>query len=154
MKINNALQNQKGSALIEVLAAMGILLFAIIGMMISISYANYKSTLNYHYRVALLKAEAELQVIKLQHSSYGTFGNLGTQDFTIRSHSNAKPINAKISFEVSTVNDPQTTLRTAYTSITARVRWLETLPMHTLYVSPNEYKEVVVREDYFYERPQ
>jgi len=151
MKINNALQNQKGSALIEVLAAMGILLFAIIGMMISISYANYKSTLNYHYRVALLRAEAELQVIKLQHSSYGTFG---TQEFTIRSHSNAKPIKATIFFDVLTVNDPQTTLKTSYTKITARVRWQETPPMFSLYVSPNDYKEVVVREDYFYERVQ
>jgi Tfp pilus assembly protein PilV len=154
MKFNHTLQNQQGSALIEVLAAMGILLFVITGMMITISYARYKSTTNYHYRIALLRAESELQRIKMQHYTNGYFGSLATKAFTIQHETNAKPINANIYFSSSTVNDPQTSLRASYTTITAKVKWREAAPMFALFLSPNDEKEIVLREDYYFERTQ
>ncbi len=152
MKLNQALQNQKGSALIEVLASMGILLFVITGMMITISYARSKSIQNYHYRIALLKAESELQRIKMQHYTTGNFGSLATREFFIKTESNAKPINAKIYLTASTVNDVQTSMKASFISITANVRWRETPPMFALFLSQDDYQEIVLREDYYFER--
>ncbi|MCB5249678.1 MAG: hypothetical protein RBS16_03530 [Candidatus Cloacimonadales bacterium] len=153
MKQKHAFHNQKGFALMEVIAAMVILVITLIGMIVAMNYAHAKSAYNYRYRIALLKAESELQIIKMRHYHSGNFGSLASKEFNIQANPNSKPIRATVYFTAATINDTQVSLRTSYTSVTATVRWYEP-SMYALYQSPNDYKEVILREDYYFERTQ
>jgi len=148
MKFKHALQNQKGSALMEVLAAMGILLFVITGMMITISYARYKSISNYRYRIALLKAESELQIIKKKYPTL-SFYQLASKEFFIQTEGNAKPIKAMITYRIENANDEQIRLFEQTKILKVTVSWQEPSPLLVFGSNQNRQKELTVREDYY-----
>jgi hypothetical protein len=153
MKLLYTLHNQKGSALFEVVASMAILLIVITGMMMTISYARYKSVSNYHHRIALLKAESELQIVKMKHYTTRTFPAMADYTFQIKTEKNAKPINARLDLSAKTVSDPTVSLKAYYVAISASVTWKEPPPIFSIYTIGGKSCSVVVREDYFFERP-
>lgn len=153
MKLYHSLHNQKGSALFEVVVSMIILFVVITGMMITISYARYKSVSNYHHRIALLKAESELQTVKMKHYTTSIFPPMADYTFQIKTEKNAKPINARLNLFARTVSDPTVSLKAFYVSVTATVTWKEPPPIFSIYAIGGKSCSVVVREDYYDERP-
>lgn len=153
MKLYHSLHNQKGSALFEVVVSMIILFVVITGMMITISYARYKSVSNYHHRIALLKAESELQYVKMKHYTEDRFPSLADYDFPIKIENNAKPINARVQLSARTYSDPSVNLKAFYVAITASVTWKEPPPIFSIYTTGGKSCSVVLREDYYDLRP-
>lgn len=149
MKNNHTLQNQRGAALFEIVVGMAILVLVLTSMIITMTYAQYKSITNYHDRIVLLKADAEMQKIKYRYESTQNFGPLTPVEFDIKDKSSAKPIRVRIIFSAVPTSDNTTGLGVTFTAINAKATWEE----HRSIIKLNSYKgqkrTIVLREDYY-----
>jgi hypothetical protein len=149
MNNNHTIQNQKGSALFEIVVAMAILVLVLTSMIITLTYARYKCIMNYHDRVAILKADAELQKIRYLYDTTNRFGSLSPVSFQIKDSKNAKPINCIITFSPETHSDNSVGLGVVYTTITATVKWEEHRSIIKPKIFSGKKRVKILREDYY-----
>ncbi len=149
MKLTKTLDNQKGSALFEILAAMAILTFVVTGMMITITYARYKALTNYHDRKVAFLVDGELNRIRLHFMKFNALPSLIPQTIAIEEPYRGKRINCRITFSKFYQYDYNTGLNVVYTSVTAVGEWRENPDLFGLTPTSGQVRHITLREDYY-----
>ena len=162
MKIKKELQatnflllNNRGFAIVETIAALAILSFVLVGMMIMVQYARVRAVANYHDRFVLLKTDGELQRIKYRNHLYGDFGNLGVVEFEIpqlNKQGFTPKIPVKIYFNVDYEHELAVGTDIGFNKVTAIAEWNEHMPFFAKRPIRAEKRYIQLREDYYIRR--
>jgi hypothetical protein len=151
--------NKKGIALVETVAAMAILSFALTGLMVAVQYARTRAMIQYHNKYVILRVDSELQRIKyLNTKNEKNFGPMTPVTFNIPGIRNNKvdvrvKLPVTVRFSRSREYDSSIGPEIEFHKITAIAEWNETIPFLSR-KGRIDKRYVELREDYYYERIQ
>ena len=153
--------DNKGFALVETIAALAILSFVLVGLMIMVQYAHARAVANYHDRYVLLRVDGELQKIRNYYHLHGrSFPTLSPVIFEIPQlnmptgvlGTTVRTTTVTIYFHRTFHFDESVGIDVGYNSIMASAEWDESIPfVFGRRVRP-ERRHLQLREDYFMRR--
>jgi hypothetical protein len=154
--LKNIRNDSDGFFLAETIAALLILSFTLVSLMISVQYARTKSIINYHDRYVLLKTNGELQKIKYLYRDESLYDKkLSNTSFNIPTHSEKNEllnsISVTIRYTIETHIDSDIDIDVEYCSVVAEAEWEEKLPFLSR-GKRSEMRYIKLREDYYFER--
>ncbi len=141
------IKNNRGLALVEILASLLIITFVSTGLFVSIEYAQHRSVVNYHRRVAILLAEGKLNEKRFYYQQYKNFGNLLPMIVTLEERG-VRSLRGDLSYQILPAID--NSIGKTYTQFIVTVKWKEPAPLFVpLKFKKKEIMSVTLREDYF-----
>jgi prepilin-type N-terminal cleavage/methylation domain-containing protein len=151
------LTNKRGFALVETIAALAILSFVLLGLMVMVQYARARAITNYHDRYVLYRVDGELQRLKEDSVRFGQRvpQNVPNVQFTIPHSANPnnrqqQPIVVTVRFSTSTHRDYAAADNVYFTAVTALAEWDEYRALGAHSRRRAERRYIQLREDYFF----
>ena len=137
----------------ETIVALLILSFALVGLLTMVQYARVRAIANYNDRYVLLRLDGEMQRIKYNYETTGSFGLLNASVFQIPNPGNytARPITVTINFSRSMEWDFAIGSNVGFYIIVATAEWNENLPRLGGRGIRPERRFITLREDYFFQ---
>jgi hypothetical protein len=144
------IKSQRGFGLIQAIAGLLIVSVAGISLFISAHFAKTKAVQNNNYRLALLKAMSELEMIKWNYPNYG----INPESISFYSYQfilddrNNPSMQATLIIDKKVYNDLSISTDAKNAVITAKVEWEE--PIDFFISNKTVKRSIALRDDYFY----
>lgn len=135
------LKNEKGMTLLEVMATVAIMAFALVSIYMGILYAEKQMQRNYHDRVAELTASGQLEWQKYYKDTYKTFDLFTGRTVVLDNLARGKVLNGTLSVRTNDTYETPFGTTVPFTILEAVVAWQEPGDKTT--------RSIVVREDIY-----
>ena len=135
------LKNQQGITLLETMATVAIMAFALVSIYMGILYAEKQMQRNYHDRVATLAASGEVEWQFYYYKNYKTFDLFSNRKVVLDNLARGKTLNGSLSVSIVETDESPFGVNVPFTILEAKVTWQEPGDKTT--------RSIVVREDFY-----